>query len=178
MPSTKRPPNDELFNKYIIENKTQKQLAEEYNTSTGMIAHWLKYYQIRKLKKLSDVFTDSRGYIKVKSPNHPFCNIHKQVYQHVLIVEDYIGRNVQKHEEVHHLDHNKSNNRLNNLVLFPNKNSHVQFHKYEEKIALYLLGITKQKPDSIKFTDPVLFLGCWVYEIELIDLAESISEQG
>ena len=43
-------------------------------------------------------------------------------------MEKHIGRELTKEEVVHHIDKDKSNNELDNLMLFPTQRAHVKFH--------------------------------------------------
>lgn len=69
-----------------------------------------------------------KGYILVYAPNNKRSNVNGYIYEHLLIMEKYLGRPVRKEEAVHHIDENKSNNNINNLILFPTKGSHTAFH--------------------------------------------------
>ncbi len=50
----------------------------------------------------------------------------KQV--HRIVMEEHLGRKLRKEEVVHHIDGNKSNNDINNLMLFPTKSVHTKYH--------------------------------------------------
>lgn len=69
-----------------------------------------------------------KGYIMIFSPNHPYPNQGKYVYEHRLVVEKKIGRYLTKEEVVHHLNENKQDNRTENLMLFKNNAAHMKFH--------------------------------------------------
>ena len=49
--------------------------------------------------------------------------------EHIFIVEKFIGRELNDKEVVHHIDENKLNNDINNLVIFPNVKEHSHFHR-------------------------------------------------
>ena len=52
----------------------------------------------------------------------------KGVPEHRIIVESYIGRKLTKEEQIHHLDENKQNNDIDNLMVFPTNSAHQKFH--------------------------------------------------
>ena len=58
-----------------------------------------------------------RGYIYVKSYNHPNRNMGDYVAQHRLVMEKHIGRYLLKSESVHHKNGVKDDNRIDNLEL-------------------------------------------------------------
>lgn len=50
------------------------------------------------------------------------------VSEHIYIVEQFIGRKLNEFEVVHHIDSNKKNNLISNLMLFSNQKEHQKFH--------------------------------------------------
>jgi len=81
----------------------------------------------------------SNDYVAIYSPNHPNKSVRNSVFEHRLVMEKHIGRYLKKAEVVHHIDRNRSNNKLSNLMLFPNSSAHIKFHhleakRYEERI--------------------------------------------
>ena len=50
----------------------------------------------------------------------------KQV--HRLVMEKELGRKLETHEVVHHIDRDKANNKIENLELFPSKGAHAKHH--------------------------------------------------
>jgi len=67
------------------------------------------------------------GYWHIYKPDHPFCNFHGYVYEHRLVMEEYLGRYLTEQEEIHHLDCNRENNRIGNLMLFANHGEHSKY---------------------------------------------------
>ena len=73
------------------------------------------------------------GYVEIRTPNHPNKNSDGYVYEHRLVMEKHLGRHLKPSEIVHHINHDCSDNRLENLALFPNRNAHCVFHRLLNK---------------------------------------------
>ena len=50
------------------------------------------------------------------------------VRQHRLVMERYMGRKLTSNETVHHINWDKSDNRIINLMLFETQSDHAKFH--------------------------------------------------
>jgi len=62
--------------------------------------------------------------------NLPYIRIRingKRVLEHRYIMEQFIGRQLKSNEHVHHINHNKSDNRIENLQIM-NPSEHVKLH--------------------------------------------------
>ena len=77
----------------------------------------------RKLPKIKRI---QRGYVQLKLGL-------KWIFEHRLVVENFIGRELTEEEVVHHIDSNRQNNSINNLMIFPNQKEHAKFHIYFTK---------------------------------------------
>jgi len=60
---------------------------------------------------------ESLGYVLVYSPDHPRAN-KKYVFEHILKMEEKIGRFLVRGETVHHRNGIKNDNRIENLELW------------------------------------------------------------
>jgi uncharacterized protein (DUF1330 family) len=69
------------------------------------------------------------GYIIVLNKSHPSCDINGYIKQSHLVIEKHIGRYLKSEEVVHHINRNPSDDRIENLKLFPNNNEHIRFHR-------------------------------------------------
>lgn len=69
----------------------------------------------------------SYGYIKIWMPKHPFCDSKGYVSEHRLIMEKHIGRFLNKKEVIHHINHIRDDNKIENLKLMK-KVEHDRFH--------------------------------------------------
>jgi len=70
-----------------------------------------------------------QGYIMRLVSEHPFSNKRGYVPEHRLIMEQHLGRFLEpRHEIVHHIDQNISNNELSNLELQGSPSEHAKKH--------------------------------------------------
>lgn len=79
-------------------------------------------------------YIDTNGY-------HIIIHKYKQYKVHRLVMENKLGRKLKPSEEVHHLDGNRTNNREDNLHLFPNKSEHSKYHIFLEDCVMELLAL-------------------------------------
>jgi hypothetical protein len=70
---------------------------------------------------------DKDGYALVYCPNHPYGRKHsKYVFEHRLVMEEKLGRYLYPSEVVHHKNHNKADNRTENLEIFQSNAEHLK----------------------------------------------------
>lgn len=62
-------------------------------------------------------FMDANGYVWANS-YHPENITGKGIYKHRMIMMNYLGRPLEKHENVHHKNGDRADNRLENLELW------------------------------------------------------------
>lgn len=91
----------------------------------------------------SDERISSYGYKLIRVKNHPYANCDGFVFEHRLVAEKYLlndensiiidgKRYLKKNYDVHHIDHNKLNNDVSNLVVVTRK-EHAHIHARERK---------------------------------------------
>ena len=96
----------------------------------------------RKLRKNSNYkggkFIDEDGYVRVSGHwEHPRVST-GGVYEHILVMEQHLGRHLDWHtEQVHHIDNNKSNNELTNLKLVTASEHHKE-HKRHQNFGYFI----------------------------------------
>lgn len=87
------------------------------------------------------------GYVYILSKEHPNSGKKQLVAEHRLVMEKFIGRYLTKKEVVHHIDGNRQNNSINNLMLFPNQSAHFKFRHIQESIFICKFCKKNQKDD-------------------------------
>jgi hypothetical protein len=69
-----------------------------------------------------------KGYSLMYHPNHPSHDKNGYIMEHRYVMEQHLGRYLIKQEDIHHINKVKTDNRIENLMLFPNRSAH---RKYE-----------------------------------------------
>lgn len=77
------------------------------------------------------------GYIVVNNG----CNFGKSA--HKVVMEEFLGRSLRANECVHHIDHDKTNNKINNLALLT-ISGHARLHRFEDELAGYKMERDKK----------------------------------
>ena len=68
------------------------------------------------------------GYIAIYYPDHPDANKDGYVMEHRLVMERFLGRRLENGEVVHHINKNRADNRIENLMLM----------KFSEHMSLHM----------------------------------------
>ena len=64
------------------------------------------------------------GYMRI-------CVNGKRVLEHRHIMETHLGRKLTNRERIHHINHNKTDNRIENLELMSSQSEHLKHHRFE-----------------------------------------------
>ena len=72
----------------------------------------------------------SSGYVLAYVPKHPKAHSDGYVMLHTVLMERNIGRYLEPNEVVHHITHNRKDNRIENLKLM-DKKEHMKLHMTE-----------------------------------------------
>jgi hypothetical protein len=59
-----------------------------------------------------------QGYILTWAKDHPNAQATGRIFEHILVMSDYLGRPLESHENVHHKNGVKTDNRIENLELW------------------------------------------------------------
>jgi len=70
-----------------------------------------------------------KGYVYLYVPDHKYSKGKKGwLQEHRIVVENFLKRRLKEGECVHHLDENKKNNKIENLMIFKSHSEHSKFH--------------------------------------------------
>lgn len=161
-----------LYNLYIIEEYSAIDIGKRYRVDKSLVLARLQEFGIKRRNghearntnhkenkfcgknnpSYKNGFTRmlsgycSRYVLPSELESHRADKNHK-TYLHVYIFENYLGRKLKSDEVIHHIDLDRGNNDLINLMLFPTSREHLEFENFIKRYGLYKLGIVKDKPE-------------------------------
>ena len=74
-------------------------------------------------------YTNSKGYVLIYAPDHPFATAGCYVLEHRLVVEKRLGRYLLPSEIIHHINGIRDDNRDENLWHCNNRSEHRKLHQ-------------------------------------------------
>lgn len=83
----------------------------------------------------------SEGYTVLYRPNHPSSWKSGYVYEHRFVMEEHLGRSLRADELVHHINEDRSDNRIENLEVMTKRK-----HQY---IHLGRSGVTDERIEEL-----------------------------
>lgn len=93
------------------------------------------------------------GYVMLHQPDHPHANNKGYVFEHRLVMEAHLGRILEPAEVVHHKNDVRSDNRIENLHLYPSNAEHkaddIVFRQRDQKGRL----MPKDQPNAELFNE-------------------------
>src|SRR3990167_6491526 len=101
------------FRKFRDSHTNFSQYCSERTKSLWKSPGFRAKYRLSRMKSRQK----SGGYYWVYKPLHPYCNSRGYVPEHRWVVEQVTGKLLEKTHIVHHLDGNRLNNDLENLVI-------------------------------------------------------------
>ena len=73
-------------------------------------------------------YINTQGYVLIRSLDHPNRDCRGYVREHILVMEKALGRLITPSEIIHHIDEDRTNNNIGNLMLFKTKAMHIAYH--------------------------------------------------
>lgn len=99
-------------------------------------------------KEVNEVITNKKGYRLLHKPEHPRADKKGRVFEHIVVYEDATGIVIPKGWCIHHLNENKSDNRIENLCLMTcsaHSKLHQQGRKYTDAEKAKMSEIAKAR---------------------------------
>lgn len=130
---------DENELRSMVDNDVQKwKIAEHFGCSKSCVERRMKNLGLKSKRtgpKSGERHPDwqggttiRKGYRYLWRPDHPHCINGRYVAEHRLVMEQKLGRLLDRKEVVHHKDGDRLNNDINNLELFQTNAEHLYEH--------------------------------------------------
>lgn len=153
-----------MVNKLISNNSKKLWANKKYREHQSKVHTGKRYAKASNWQGGKQIHTE--GYINIYKPEHPFATSRNTVFEHRLVMEDYLRLNKSKSEylisikgrlflkknvQVHHINGNKKDNRIENLKVFGSVEDHTKFHhkRLLRKICKYCKKQEVKLPTSI-----------------------------
>lgn len=153
-------PADEVKRMYE-EGMTQEEIGKVFGVTQKKIYKVMKQNNIttripfnrNQLREnntswVGGVVKSERGYLLEKTPGHKRAKKRGDyVYQHILVAERYLEREIGMDEVVHHIDGCKTNNEPSNLSIL-SKSDHTKYHmdkKYNHPQRVFPIPLTEMR---------------------------------
>lgn len=106
----------------IVENNKNRIRSEAFKQKMSMITKGERNSQWKGGRRKQS------GYIMCLKPNHPNSSKEGYVFEHRLVMEEFLGRYLKPEEIIHHKNEIRDDNRIENLMLFSNIAEHLKYH--------------------------------------------------
>lgn len=116
---------EDLYEMYIIQEYSIREIALHYGVEHACAKNALLFFDICTKDTIRPFNYD--GYYDTRRTSSIFEN-DTRIYRSIM--SEYIGRELNDDEVVHHIDMDRSNNDITNLFLFDNERIHSLYHGY------------------------------------------------
>jgi len=99
------------------------------------------------------------GYIRLLQPDHSRANCRGYVYEHLVIMENSLGRPLVEGENVHHINGDRGDNRIENLELWSTKQPKGQRISDKVSFAIEILAQYASSSDIERLVDSIRLRG-------------------
>jgi hypothetical protein len=125
----------ELLTPLVESGLSAAQIARTVGVSQGLMSRKLRLFGLpafdgrkhpRPGRQVERVYFS--GYVMLRRPEHPHADKRGRVMEHRLVMEQMIGRVLEREEIVHHMNHVRDDNRPENLMLMADQATHGREH--------------------------------------------------
>ena len=165
---------DELVEKFVKQEMSVRDLMLHYKCSESVIYRHLNRYKLNDAnlgvermwrQKRKKYTTITQGYLHVYRKGHHKADTYGRVPEHIIIMEEAIGRPIAENEIVHHINMEKLDNSFNNLSVV-HRLDHHSIHHYYQLCWLYSIGLRQSPPPQFNFQQLTFWAGSWVWWID------------
>ena len=171
------PSKEELTKLYYEQEYSLEMIAKKYGKSIGSVNYWFRKYDIpRRSHKEANILRDKllrrdytflferspaehpnwkggrrincAGYVELRIPEHPRARKNGYVFEHLIVAEQHYGE-ITKDYVIHHINGNKQDNRIENLMVLTQK-EHIEIIPNLVKENNELKQKVKKLEDEIK----------------------------
>lgn len=142
-----------------VEKLTQDEVARRLGKNRTTIQRWCYRSGLETQRtgpRNGELHPDWKGgrklvgrYWYVYRPDHPMATKQRYVAEHRLVMEQTIGRYLERHEVVHHIDGNPLNNAPSNLELFDANSKHLR-HELKGRVPNWTPEGRKRTLDGVR----------------------------
>lgn len=98
-------------------------------------------------KRQTSKNTTPSGYVEIKREGHPNAKANGWILEHRAVMSDRLGRPLLPHENVHHINGERSDNRIENLELWTRAQPSGQ--RVSDKVAWAKEFLSVYAPDAL-----------------------------
>lgn len=144
--------SDNEFKSYLekeyTSGKSMREIGEAIGVTTAAVRKYLVKYGIQRRKNtdfLKEPTTNPNwkggrrikdGYIVMYCPDYPGAMHGKYVYEHRYVMEQFLDRQLKSDEVIHHIDRDRANNNISNLLLL-SPSEHTLLHSLIRQVEKY-----------------------------------------
>lgn len=103
-----------FYRKKVDEDQKTKKHGEERRIYCSKDC----YFKDKRKHSIGNRYKTLRGYILVFMPDHPNATDYGVIFEHRLVMSEYLGRPLSPTETVHHKNGKRDDNRIENLDLY------------------------------------------------------------
>lgn len=134
---------------------------------------------------VSIIGAPEKKYRQILMPEHPNASATGKVLEHRLVMEKVLGRYLEPHEKVHHINGNGLDNRPENLIVLSHR-VHLRQHKCKEGANYAMLEnkewLASQHANGLNTNEIASVIGCAAHAVrhalDRFGIKKIISEDG